>query len=123
MNGLIILLIAISAISVILILLYLCEKSSPSASIVLAQIDAAYAELDPRNFLTLPDEQKDDCLVWAFGKDWEDIKWSCRDDRFRDLHPELDPNDFAGHTAMGIFWERLERAYCAAKKRDIKEDN
>jgi len=77
----------------------------------LAQIHAAYQELDPKDYLTLPAERKDACLEWAFGKDWEAIRWDERDDRFRDLHPELDPEDFAGHTEINVFWKRLQRTY------------
>lgn len=78
---------------------------------MLAQVKAAYQEQDPRDFLELPDEQKEDCLIWAFGKEWESIKWSYRDGVFRDLHPELNPEDFAGYTEMNLFWRRLEKAY------------
>ena len=83
---------------------------------MLTKINMAYQGQDPRDYLNLPEGQKDACLEWAFGKGWEEIDWKYRDDRFRDLHPELDPEDFAGYTPIILFWNRVQRAYLNFKE-------
>ena len=72
---------------------------------------------DPRDYLTLcEDWQKEDCLEWAFGEDWKYLQWTYRDDKFRELHPEYDANDFADYTEMDLFWVRLESMYLSKDK-------
>lgn len=85
----------------------------------LAGIHSAYQGYDFTSFLNVPGEQTSECLIWAFGKDWNEIKWYCRADRFRDLHPELDANDFADSTEIYLFWRRVGKAYLKSKGKDF----
>ncbi len=77
----------------------------------LKEIEAIYQQYDPKLALTVPEERKDACLEWAFGKDWEKIAWNYRADKFRELHPKLNLEDFADVTPTKIFWERVSSAY------------
>ena len=93
---------------------YLNPKSA------LEEIHRKYEDWDFRNALSVPDELKDDCIEWAYGKDWKTLQWNLRGEKFRDLHPELDANDFSDATPIildengsvcATFDERVSMAY------------
>lgn len=77
----------------------------------LAKIDSGFDDYDFLSLLDIPSEQKSDCMCWAIGENWFRIKWNYRAETFRDLHPELNAEDFADHTKMDVFWERVSKAY------------
>lgn len=78
---------------------------------MLAEIHQSMQAYDPRNGFTVPENQKNDCIEWAYGKDWKEIKWNYRSERFRELHPELDPNDFSDATPILLYNRRVSNAY------------
>ena len=105
----------VGTIIIIAVSTYLfCKINTPEKMLV--EINQTMQAYNPRHGFSVPEDQKTACIEWAYGKDWKNIQWSNRADRFRDLHPELNPNDFSDATHILLYNERVSLAYLERKR-------
>lgn len=59
-------------------------------------------------------EDLGDCYIWAFGDDWAGMMFSDTADRFRALHPEVDP-PIHDADRFNEAWKRIGKLYLRSK--------
>lgn len=100
-------------------LVYLfCSQWSPE------DILAEWNAMRPEQFLPVPDDEKEACLIWAFGEDYTSVPFSMLTDRWRSLHPELQLMDCTpvevAFKRIAIAWNTGYAEEWKKQKSDIK---